>query len=209
MTHDTKKRYPSSVAREGLVGWTNLEAQYSKNYTDGRVATSLHISFPHVQWQDLQAVYGWPALQWQGWARGEIIVADEEEVIVLLYTDSILEFWVDDQHYFGGDFYSFRKAPPVLHLKPGTHRLDLRLVRDVRAFGGVGAPKLLIDLELWPIAHDEPSVSANSDFDGPLVSDIVDSTGRPASPLSRVSFRNNGKSPVMLESATTVEVCPP
>ncbi|OAG01799.1 uncharacterized protein CC84DRAFT_1179825 [Paraphaeosphaeria sporulosa] len=44
--------------------------------------------------------------------------------------DAILEYRVDDIYYFGGDYFAFRKAPPVLHLFLGTHQIDIRLVGD-------------------------------------------------------------------------------
>lgn len=37
--------------------------------------------------------------------------------------DHVIEFWIDDQSYFGGDLYAFRKAPLVLDLSPGEHKI--------------------------------------------------------------------------------------
>lgn len=65
----------------------------------------------------------------------------------MLYTDNVLEFWVDDRLHFGGDFYGYRIAPLVLDLEPGFHKVDVRLVRDVRAMGGVGEPSLCVRME--------------------------------------------------------------
>ena len=71
---------------------------------------------------------------------------------IALYTDNVLEFWLDGQPYFGGDFYAFRKAPPVLKLNPGRHLIDLRLVRDVRAMGGADA-KVSVTIKAEIIRH--------------------------------------------------------
>lgn len=118
---------------------------------------------------------------------------------VTLYTDGILEYAVDGVRTFGGDFYSFRKAPLVLHLKPGKHVIDLRLVRDVRAFGGVGAPTIDANLEAR-VAPSDPTIHGSEIRVSPndlevagdrvIVSDVVD--GRLASPHGTVAVRNNG-----------------
>ncbi len=39
-------------------------------------------------------------------------------------------------HFFGGDFYAFRRAPILITLPAGRNRVDVRLVRDVRSMGG-------------------------------------------------------------------------
>ena len=41
-------------------------------------------------------------------------------------------------HYFEGKFYANGTAPSTLRLQPGTHRIHIRLVRDVRVLGGIG-----------------------------------------------------------------------
>lgn len=156
--------------------------------SDGHGANaSLAVAFSNVNWQFLQAVYGWSALQFQAWARGEIIVTAATAQAVVLYTDGLLEFWVDDKSYFGGDFYSYRKAPPVLHLEPGIHRLDLRFVRDVRSFGGIikGDPEITTDLALRP-CRDLLEVTEERI----KVPDIVD--GRFSSEYGSVTVRNTG-----------------
>lgn len=118
---------------------------------------------------------------------------------VTLYTDGILEYAIDGARTFGGDFYSFRKAPLVLQLKPGKYVIDLRLVRDVRAFGGVGAPTIDANLEarVVPSALTTPGGEIrviSNDLEvmdsRVMVADIVD--GRLASPHGTVTVRNNG-----------------
>jgi hypothetical protein len=119
---------------------------------------------------------------------------------VTLYTDSILEYAVDGVRTFGGDLYSFRKAPLVLHLKPGRHVIDLHLVRDVRAMGGVGSPTIDANLEARIVPTDLEVAGSEARIDPSdlevvgnrvLVSDVVD--GRLASPHGTVTVRNNGK----------------
>ncbi|MCJ1244306.1 hypothetical protein MMC30_001504, partial [Trapelia coarctata] len=78
--------------------------------------------------------------------RGELTIHADQPRTVLLYMDNVLESSIDGKRYFGGDFYAYRRAPLVLHLNPGPHTLDVRLVRDVRAMGGIGAPLVSLGL---------------------------------------------------------------
>jgi hypothetical protein len=144
------------------------------------------VSYSNVDWDFLKLVYGWAAVQYQAWARGELIVNGNTTQHVILHTDAILEYWVDDQHYFGGDFYTFRKAPPVLHLKPGSHKVDVRLARDVRAFGGILEPTIDVILDV-----QQASGMLELAKPGVLMSDIID--GKLASPIASVSLRNSGE----------------
>jgi hypothetical protein len=125
-------------------------------------------------------------LQYQAWARGEIVVSATTDQTVNLYTDRIIEYAIDGVRYFGGDFYGFRKAPLVLHLSPGKHVIDLRLVRDIRSMGGIGPPTLDVDLELKAVANELQVTS-----DKIIISDVIGT--RIASPWGSVSVRNNGK----------------
>ena len=108
---------------------------------------SLKIEFSDFNWKFLQSIYGWAALQYQAWARGEIVIHSDVPHTIVFYTDNILEFSIDNKRYFGGDFYTYRRAPLVLQLCPGMHTVDIRLIRDVRAMGGVGAPTTTIRIE--------------------------------------------------------------
>lgn len=144
------------------------------------------MSYSNIDWDFLKSIYGWAAVQYQAWARGELIVGGNETQHIVLHTDAILEYLVDDQHYFGGDYYTFRKAPPVLHLKPGSHKIDLRLLRDVRAFGGILEPTI-------DVVVDVQQVSGTLELAKPglLMSDVVD--GMLASSFASVSLRNSGE----------------
>lgn len=136
-------------------------------------------------------MYGWAAVQYQAWARGELVVRGNDTQHVVLYTDAIVEYWVDDVHYFGGDFYTFRKAPHVLHLSPGTHKIDLRLWRDVRAFGGINEPTIDVLVGVQRV-----SGALELARPGILMSDVVD--GKLASPLASVALRNSGEDDITI-----------
>lgn len=160
---------------------------------------SLSISYSNVDWSFLRAIYGWSSVQYQAWARGELTVGGKEIQSVILHTDAVLEYWVNDKHYFGGDYYGFRNAPPVLHLEPGHHRIDLRLARDVRAFGGIIEPTI-------DVVVNVAQVSGSLDLASPgiLMSDVID--GKLATPHGSVTLRNSGTHDIEILGIQAVNV---
>ncbi|KAF1961222.1 hypothetical protein CC80DRAFT_488551 [Byssothecium circinans] len=186
--YDPNSAYQSSLPANGTAKWNTTEPTQTSSSSTSANAT-LSISYSNVDWDFLKVVYGWAAVQYQAWARGNLTVSGNGTQHVILYTDAIIEYWVDDVHYFGGDFFTFRKAPPVLHLAPGTHKIDLRLVRDVRAFGGILAPTIDV------IVHAElATTTLELAKPGILMPGVVD--GRLASPVGSVVLRNSGGSSV-------------
>lgn len=185
LTYDPRKTFHTSLSTNGTAAWNETRGSETTNGEDSASA-SLSISYSNVDWNFLKEIYGWSAVQYQAWARGELIVGGNETQHVILYTDGILELWVDDHHYFGGDYYTLRRAPPVLHLTPGVHRLDLRLVRDVRAFGGILEPTIDVVVAVERVSGTLEL--ARSDL---LLSDVVN--GTLASPVGSVYLRNSGE----------------
>ena len=176
----------------GTTGWTNTSAD-SVTCDSHSDEIGFQVRFTNGDWKLLQGAYGWAALQYQAWARGWLTVPGDRPQTLILYTDHVLEFYVDDQHYFGGDFYAFRKAPLVLHLEPGSHRLDLRLIRDVRAMGGVGGPTVDVTVKVILVEqalHIQP--------DSAILPDFVD--GKLAGRLGSIAIRNDAQQPVLLSS---------
>lgn len=191
-------RYPSSIAPDGAVGWSNIEPK-TITVQDRSANASLTVSFPQVDWAFLQLVYGWAATQYQAWARGEIVLTAESAQNVLFWTNHVVEFAVDGVRHFGGDFFAFRKSPLLLRLEPGRHVIDLRLVRDVRAMGGIGIPTIDVDIELRiPRTHLEVREGSI------LISDVVN--GRFASPYASVSVTNTGTSPISIVGVKATNV---
>ena len=144
----------------------------------------------------LQRIYGWAALQYQGWARGSLLVNGDQSQTLTLSTDNLLEFYVDGVHYFGGDYYALRRVPLVLHLEPGNHTIDLRLVRDVRVMGGVGSPHIDIHLEAQPSTQD-----LHVAVDQTIMPDMVN--GRLASMLGSVQVRNDHVQDIEVSTVTS------
>lgn len=154
----------------------------------------LSVSYPDIDWSSLRDVYGWAALQLQGWARGSINIKPNGVTTVALYVSGVLEVWVDGVHYFGGDFYGYGRSAVTLRLSQGTHRIDVRLLRDVRANGGIGQPSMGIKLRLE--AKGPLLVPVLPDTDEPhqgiLISDIVGGESGPfASPYASATLRND------------------
>lgn len=160
--------------------------------TDRGYGVSLEFSFPDVDWTLQQSAYGWAALQYQAWARGSIFV-DENQTLtrLLIFTERIIEYAIDGERFFGGDFYGFRRAPLVLYLDPGYHTIDLRLVRDVRAMGGVGNPTIEATLEFQTVIEEVTVLPEST-----IVSSIVD--GHLASPYTSITVCNKGRDAIKL-----------
>ena len=197
-SHDT--RYPSSLTPSGQVSWSTYQLE-SRSSSEDSAEASLIVAFPNIDWPLLQSVYGWAALQYQAWALGHLTIAANSTQSILFYTDNVLEFWVDDDHYFGGDFYAYRRAPLVLHLNPGSHNVDIRLIRDVRVMGGIGEPKTSIRLK----ARSSGSSLALS-AQKALIPDITN--GVLASPFASVPVINQGLDAIDILDIITSVVCP-
>lgn len=179
--YDPNLRYHSSLTSDGMVSWTSQQTNIFKSNPDVAIA-DLIVGFPEVDWDFMRSIYGWAAIQYQAWARGNLFVDADSPQNLLLYSDNVLEFWVDDQLHFGGDFYGYRIAPLVLHLEPGYHKVDVRLVRDVRAMGGVGEPSLCVRMEAQKA---NGGVVVVGDL---LLPDLVD--GKLASHVGSVTIRS-------------------
>lgn len=202
LSYNTTARFWSSLPINGTARWNITEASVKTSHTTANA--SLSVGYSNVNWDFLKLVYGWAAVQYQAWARGEIVIHGKKTQHVILHMDAILEYWVDDQHYFGGDFYAFRKAPPVLHLEPGPHRLDIRLLRDVRAFGGVLEPTIDVVIDAQQASGALELAKA-----GIFMSDVVH--GKLASSSASVTLRNGGVDDIEIIGihASDVSLSPP
>ena len=190
LEHDPDATFLTPLAFNGTTCWSTQEAilRYESNEA---TSAELTVSFPEVEWPWLRDTYGWAAIQWQGWARGGIFIEDEDFDVLILSTDQVLEYWIDDVHYYGGDFYGYRKAPVTLRLEKGAHRFDVKLVREIRSMGAADEPKLTINFELR--RSRAALVRTNPEFDqGVLISDVIgDDFGPIASPYASVTVRND------------------
>ena len=154
--------------------------------TNTNVSSSVKfaVSFPEVDWTSLRSAYGWAAFQYQGWARGHLDVRGSSSSRVVLFTDNILEVWVNEVHIFGGDFYSFRRAPLVVTLSPGKNVIDIRLVREIRSMGGADS-SLKVGLEARLSTNSLHILESTA-----VLPDLVD--GKLPSTFASVTVRNEG-----------------
>lgn len=171
------------------------------SYSGDVAEATLTVGFPNIDWLFLQSVYGWAALQYQAWARGHLTIVADSPQSINFYADNVLEFWVNDDHYFGGDFYAYRRAPLVLHLDPGSHNVDIRLIRDVRVMGGIGEPKTSIKLKAERSSGSLVLLGQKA-----LIPDIVNEVF--ASPFACVPVRNEGTHSIKILDIATNAVCP-
>lgn len=141
---DVGATYHSALGTNGIVKWSTIDGISGEN--PGGISCELNFAFEQVDWAFQQTVYGWAALQYHAYARGFITVVGKSPCRVILYADNVLQLALNDKVFFGGDFYGFRRAPMILNLAPGENKIDLRLVRDVRAMGGIGRPDMSVRL---------------------------------------------------------------
>jgi hypothetical protein len=182
---DQGAKFHSSLGTGGIVRWSTVDAAPAENSSGdgGRASIELNATFPEVNWAFQQSVYGWAALQYQAFARGLVAVAGHTSCKVALYADNILELAVNDEPFFGGDFYAFHRAPLVLNLAAGENKIDLRLVRDVRSMGGLGDPSITVRLSVQPC-----TAALNVVGESAMLPDVI--SGKLASPYASVIVRN-------------------
>ena len=199
MRYDETETFPSVLSQGGTASWFTISSTNERSASQS--SASLSVGFSDVDWALLKSFYGWAAIQFQGWARGTIHVSgsSDSESAIVLYTERILEFWIDDEHYFGGDFYGYNNVATVLHLKPGRHQIDVRLVYDVRAMGGVEDP--VLDIKLTTARATEALEFVENSL---VISDIIDDTL--ASPVASIAIRNNALSTVAITEIGAAEV---
>jgi hypothetical protein len=165
---DADVTFHSSLAVNRTVKWSHLKVT-----CEPPNSIRLNVSFPSVDWDFQRYVYGWAALQYQAFASGHIIVSGDSPVRVMLDTDEILEFAVNSRPSFGGDFYCFHRASKILNLAPGENRIVLRLIRDVRAMGGLDAfmsPRLTVHMSNRNLQINESSTILPDIVNGHLTS---------------------------------------
>ena len=141
-----ESKFHSPLARNASVQWSRIFCNTSSSKSEAYV--DLFAKFEEVDWEFAQKIYGWSAFQYQAWAKGHIFNHDTVSRTVSLFSEKILELWVNDLHVFGGDFFGFGRAPIVAELRPGLNNVSLRLVREVRSMGGTFPPTIQATLRV-------------------------------------------------------------
>ncbi|OQU98556.1 hypothetical protein CLAIMM_04322 [Cladophialophora immunda] len=176
-------RFRSPLARNATVQWARKE--YNTSLSNGEHSLNFSLEFGEIDWEFAQNIYGWSAFQYQAWAKGEILNQDIASRAVSVFSDNILELWINDLHVFGGDFFGFGRAPVLVQLHPGTNNISVRLVREVRSMGGAFPPTLQADLRIR-LASEQLTVVAN----GLVMPNVVN--GRFCTRYGSITVRNQG-----------------
>ena len=201
LEYNETQSFHSSLANNGTVTWTTQIADSVDN-SPSCTQINLNINFTNVFWTFLQSIYGWAALQWQAWARGNLRVTGGDPRTITLYTDNVLEFWVDGTPHFGGDMYAYRRAPLVLQLGPGDHRIDIRIIRDLRAMGSSGAN---VEVKLEAVESQRHDGGLVIDERSLLIPDMIWRPGL-ASPFGSLTVRNEGTGWIKIKEIRSIDV---
>ncbi|KAF8544465.1 hypothetical protein BDD12DRAFT_872710 [Trichophaea hybrida] len=163
LTFSPEAVFPSALPINGVAKWNTTSAVVD-------VGTArVGVAFENVDWNTLRSVYGWSGIQYQAWARGSLEICGTVETAVVVYINNVGEFWIDNVQYFGGDFYGYRRAPVVVKLKPGRHKVDVRVTHDIRNFGGGMPPVLSFTIEAHGSKEGLVAVPENA-----VVPDVVE-----------------------------------
>jgi hypothetical protein len=152
--------------------------------------------------------------QYQAWARGILII--HEPIQLFVQISGVSEFYVHGNRYHG-DCYSYNTTTHLIQFEKGKHTIDVRMVHDVRMFGGGQTPpqcQFHVRLEtkdealLYPedCAVITPSNSRllnpdNSTFCELLMPDYLNNIGF-ASSYGSVSIQNTGDDFMIVKSVT-------
>ncbi|KAG9297457.1 hypothetical protein G9A89_020858 [Geosiphon pyriformis] len=132
--------YPSELGDNGVVGWSTISTN-----DDGSIGP---FDFPNVRWSFNQRPFGWAFNQFQLWAVGKFQIpsirsdhhGDNSFLIpIKIQCYNIGDFYVNDRRLFG-DWYNYQKSWNILHLSPGEHTIRVRVVNEIRIFGGQVPP---------------------------------------------------------------------
>lgn len=141
---DHKAVFRSPLTTNATVTWELYNSSVASSDEGALARIAVHHS--NVDWNFAREIYGWTALQYQTWIRGDLI-NDHNQTLKLRFNPSdIIEFHFNGEHFFGGDFFGFGRAPVVLEAHPGRNRIDIRLVREIRSMGVAMPPDLEVDL---------------------------------------------------------------
>jgi hypothetical protein len=125
---------------------------------------------------------GWSINQYQAWAVTSFRLEKPARFRVQFY--SIGDFYINHVRY-SGDWYNYRTTAHVVSLSAGQHTLRIRVVNDIRIFGGSTPPKSSFEYMWDPIANDVPAVAIEEQLNIP---DVVD--GRFTGDLCSIGIQN-------------------
>jgi len=154
LAFNNSRSFPSSL--NGSVFFSNLTAS-SPTVKNSITSRKVPVSFPEVDWKSLEKAFGWSALQFQAWIRGTIHIYNAERYGI--WIGNAVEFYLDGTYYDVGNLYDtdvtqFNRGGLFMDLSAGDHILEVRVVNDIRAFGGQIPPKVQVQVALRKAARD-------------------------------------------------------
>jgi hypothetical protein len=211
--YNETKSFPSLL--NGTVHFTVTRASPVAVKND-IVSRKIPVSFPYVNWEMLETMFGWSALQFQAWIRGSLHIHREGRYG--LWIGNAVEFYLDGTYYDVGNLYDtdivqFSRGGLFLELSPGEHVLEIRVVNDIRAFGGHVPPKVEIEIALRKVIED--LVVADYDSHGGwVVPTVINVMGRDgigaclAGEFASFALRNEGPNWIVITGLRVNQVSP-
>jgi len=212
LKYDTTQGFVSSL--NGTVFFGNLTAGpliVKRSATSRKIA----VEFPGVDWHALEESFGWSALQFQAWIRGTIQIRTEGRYA--LWIGGAVEFYLDGTYYDIGNLYDdniqFIRGGLFLELTSSEHILEIRVVNDLRAFGGRIPPRVEVSVTMRKVEAD--LVVADYDSNGGwIVASVINMTRKDArrqhscvaGDWASLALRNEGKEWVVITALNLNEV---
>jgi hypothetical protein len=154
ITYNETQLFPSSLNGTARFGTVSALSVVDK---DGFISRKIPVSFPDVNWEILEKAFGWSALQFQSWVRGTIHAHKDGRYGI--WIGSAVEFYLDGIYHDVGNLYDsdvvqYGRGGLFLDLTSGEHTLEIRVVNDIRAFGGQVPPKVDVQVALRTVGEE-------------------------------------------------------
>jgi hypothetical protein len=154
LTSNDTQLFPSSL--NGTVHFDTTTA-LPVVVEHGFLSRKVPVTFQDVNWTLLEKAFGWSALQFQAWIRGTIHVGVEGRYGI--WIGSAVEFYLDGVYYDVGNLYDpdvvqYSRGGLFLDMKSGEHTLEIRVVNDIRAFGGQKPPRVEVQIAIRKVEED-------------------------------------------------------
>lgn len=224
MRYSVGAKFPSELVEGGFVGW-------SMNHTAGPIdfrnvrsvlikkrykpLKKKRLTHAYNRWKENAVPFGWSIEQFQAWARGILIVNKPTKVFMQI--SGVSEFYINGDKRYHGDCYNYNTTSHLVHFEKGKHTIDVRLVHDVRVFGGGRTPPRCQfhvwieekedDLLVYPedcavITSSMATKSRNKETSCELLMpDYLKDIGFAGS-VGSVSIQNSGDEPMLVRSIT-------
>jgi hypothetical protein len=208
LQYNPTQPFPSTL--NGSVYFSRIPASAIKTRSDA-IARTIEVSFPFLEWESLEKTFGWAAMQFQAWIRGRIHI--QHKARYGIWIGNAVEFLVDGVYYDTGNLYEtdilkYDRGGVFIDLSPGEHVLEVRVVNDIRGFGGQIPPKVLVQLVTRKVT--EELVAADFDSHGGWVvptvinmtrqKDLFKGDGCIAGEWASVALRNEGKKWIVISA---------